>query len=254
MQREIAQHLEQVERQHNVKILYACESGSRSWGFASPDSDYDLRFIYQQPLDHYLKIYEATENLDLAINGDLDSNGWDLRKTLRLIARSNATPLEWLQSPVVYRETPGFKEALWPLCAQYFDARTSIHHYLGIAKGAMEALGADGSLKIKKLFYILRPLLAAQWCATRKTIAPMDIGTLSQLLPRSLQDTVKDLIAQKALAPEGAVIHVDEALHAWINAVTDSCIAEARTLKTEARPVASLDLFFKKMIYDDDDR
>ncbi len=250
----IKKHLEQIAQQHQVKIVYACESGSRGWGFASPDSDYDLRFIYLQPAAQYLKIYEAGDSLDFTLEGDLDINGWDLRKTLRLIARSNATPFEWLQSPVVYHEAPGFKEALWPLCEQYFNARTSIHHYLGIAKGALEAVDTDGSLAIKKLFYILRPLLAAQWCATQKTIAPMDIGTLSQLLPLPLQERVQELITQKAVAAEAARVQLDPGLRTWIDEVTNSCIAEAKKLETVPCSTEPLDRFFKKMIYDDDDR
>ena len=52
----ILRELKKIEEQENVKIIMAIESGSRAWGFASPDSDYDVRFIYVRKEEDYLKL------------------------------------------------------------------------------------------------------------------------------------------------------------------------------------------------------
>jgi uncharacterized protein len=112
MNQDINQQLTTIEQTQNVRILYACESGSRAWGFASPDSDYDVRFIYLQPRANYLSIYDRRDVIDLPVNAVLDINGWDIRKTLQLFYKSNGALYEWLQSPIVYKEEPGFAAEL----------------------------------------------------------------------------------------------------------------------------------------------
>ncbi|NDV93887.1 nucleotidyltransferase domain-containing protein [Dysgonomonas sp. 521] len=181
MKTTITGKLQEIEQRHRIRILYACESGSRAWGFPSPDSDYDVRFIYVRPLDSYLSIKETDDYLNFPLTDELDINGWDIRKTMKLISRSNTTPFEWIQSPVVYYEQEGFKDEVWNLCQNYFCRRSNIHHYLGIARGAMASI-KDEELKIKKLFYILRPLLAAMWCIEKNSIAPMNISPLLELI------------------------------------------------------------------------
>ena len=107
-----------LEAQHGIRILYACESGSRAWGFPSPDSDYDVRFIYVHPLDWYLGLDEGPDTLNFPVDDELDLAGWELRKTLRLLRGSNAALFEWLQSPIVYHEAPGFRARLAPMLPQ----------------------------------------------------------------------------------------------------------------------------------------
>lgn len=163
----ILDKLKYIEQKYEVKILFACESGSRAWGFPSPDSDYDVRFIYVKPIDEYLSIQNQKDFMDFPLSDELDINGWDLKKTLELVYKSNSVPFEWLQSPIVYYEDKDFTDELLALCQSYFCARTNIHHYLGIARGAMETM--DGNeIGIKKLCYILRPLLSALWCLEKK--------------------------------------------------------------------------------------
>lgn len=91
-----------IEQAYNVKILYACESGSRACGFGSPDSDYEIRFIYVNKFLWYLTIKETRDVIECPIIDELDMNGWDLHKALRLLQMNNPTLLEWLQSPIVY--------------------------------------------------------------------------------------------------------------------------------------------------------
>src|SRR5687768_15680 len=108
---EISRLLSALEKDNDVRIVFACESGSRAWGFPSPDSDYDVRFIYVHKRDFYLSIRETRDVIDKT-TGDLDVGGWDFRKMLRLMAKSNPVPWEWLQSPVAYVDRDGFKESL----------------------------------------------------------------------------------------------------------------------------------------------
>lgn len=99
MRKVIIEKLQQIEKQENVRILHAVESGSRAWGFESPDSDFDVRFIYVRPRDYYLKLEQTRDVLEFPINDLLDVNGWDLQKALRLLHRSNPSVFEWFKSP-----------------------------------------------------------------------------------------------------------------------------------------------------------
>lgn len=253
MRTEILKRLEAIEKERQVKILYACESGSRGWGFPSPDSDFDVRFIYIQPYANYLSVSEIKDSLDFAINETLDINGWDLRKVLRLMAKSNTTVFEWLQSPVVYQEDAVFSESLWKLCQHYYSPKSNAFHYLGIAKGALDGVLDDGSIKIKKLFYVLRPLLAAQWCVERNSIAPMNIKDLKAGLPADLWEMVSELILKKESVGEGFMVNIPEQLKAWIDSTIISCTAKAKAMDKDYFSTTMLDDFFRKTIREYDD-
>jgi len=248
MQQLIIDKLAAVEKEHGIRILYACESGSRGWEFPSPDSDYDVRFIYVRPYRYYLSVMDREYDLNFAISGDLDMYGWDLRKVLQLMRKSNTTPFEWLQSPIVYGQLPGFRDELWSLCQSYFGQISNIHHYLGIARGAMESIDNGNEIKIKKLFYILRPLLAAKWCLEKQSIAPMTIGPLMTLLPDGIKKQVHDLIGLKATAPEGFIITISDELRSYIDQEF-ARISEASThVKRDQFTADALDAFFVNTI------
>lgn len=235
-------------------MLYACESGSRAWQFPSPDSDFDVRFIYSRSVDSYLSILDIDDQLSFPINDELDIYGWDLRKVLKLIRKSNTTPFEWLQSPIVYGELKDFRSELWQLCPHYFNQKSNIHHYLGIAKGALATVVNDDQIKIKKLFYVLRPLLAATWCLAQNTIAPMTIGPLLTLMPSPLRRHVEALIDFKASANESHVIHIDPALRSYIDEQFNYCSAAANELSVPEFEADSLESFFRKTVYRYDHR
>lgn len=143
--------LKEIELQNNIEILYACESGSRAWGFPSPDSDYDVRFIYKRKQENYISVFDSNDFLDFPINDILDINGWDIKKVLSLIYKSNTTPFEWFQSPIVYLEKENFRNEMWYLCKQYFNEKSNMNHYLGIAKSAYETMLESDEIKIKKI-------------------------------------------------------------------------------------------------------
>jgi predicted nucleotidyltransferase len=243
----IKNKLEKIEKEYGIKILYSCESGSRAWGFPSPDSDYDVRFIYSRPMEEYLTIKPKKDHLSFPINDELDIYGWDMSKVLHLITKSNTTPFEWLQSPVIYKEDPTFKNELWTLCQSYFCPRSNIHHYLGIAHGAMETIEGE-DIKIKKLFYILRPILAALWCAEKNTIAPMSIFPLMDLLTDDLRKKVLSLIELKSTANESYLIEIDQDIKTWIDRTFDYCMEASLQLTKKDFDRKIADEFFRKTI------
>lgn len=247
MKTTIQQKLTEIEKNYGIIILYSCESGSRAWGFPSPDSDYDVRFIYTRSLNDYLTIHPKKDHLSFPINDELDIYGWDISKVLQLITKSNTTPFEWLQSPVVYREDAIFKDDLWTLCQSYFCARSNIHHYLGIARGAMETMGGE-NIKIKKLFYVLRPILAALWCAEKNTIAPMSIFPLMDLLTDDLRKKVLFLIELKLTANESYLIEIDQDIKTWIDETFDCCMKASLQLTKRDFDPKIADEFFRKTI------
>jgi predicted nucleotidyltransferase len=247
MKEVIIDKLKAIAAEQNITQLYACESGSRGWEFPSPDSDFDVRFIYVRPLPYYVSIAERSDNLSFPINDELDVYGWDIRKVLQLILKSNTTPFEWLQSPIVYAGNPQFREELWALCQHYFSQRSNIHHYLGIATGALESMQGE-EIKIKKLFYVLRPLLSALWCLDKAAIAPMTIGPLMTQLPANLQQQVADLIDYKAGAAEAQPVKVDAALRTFIDEQMVRCREASVELPKEPFDREPLDTFFRKTI------
>jgi predicted nucleotidyltransferase len=218
--------LASLEATQNVRILYACESGSRAWGFPSPDSDYDVRFIYVHALDWYLGLDEGPDTLNFPVDDELDLAGWELRKTLRLLRGSNAALFEWLQSPVVYHEAPGFRAQLAPLLPTAFNLKAGLHHYRG-------QLLRGEEVRLKRLFYALRSALAARWIRERHTLPPMEFAPLRELLPLNLNGVVEELLAQKAHSNEKTLVAQPAELAAFL--VEEYAAGQAAR---EALPVA----------------
>lgn len=248
MKSRILLKLEEIEQEHDVKILFACESGSRGWQIASPDSDYDVRFIYTRSWDSYLSIEAQKDQLSFPINDELDIYGWDLRKVLRLIRKSNTTPFEWLQSPVIYRQEKTFAGELWALCQSYFNRKANIFHYLGIARTAWKEMDENGYIRIKGLFYVLRPLLAACWCMKRGTIAPMHMPALLKMLPESLKTEVIKLMMFKAGAKEADLVCVTAALREYISSTWTHCNSALVEMTVDHFQATELNLFFRDTI------
>ncbi|RQO72722.1 nucleotidyltransferase domain-containing protein [Pedobacter sp. KBW01] len=248
MKTTIINRLTEIEKANEIKILFACESGSRGWEFPSPNSDFDVRFIYVRPLNYYLSVSDKDDQLGFPINDELDIYGWDIKKVLKLIRKSNTTPFEWLQSPIIYGEQPHFRDELWALCQSYFYRKTNINHYLGIAHSALETVINGNEIKIKKLFYVLRPLLSAKWCLEKNTIAPMTIGPLLTLMPAQLQVLVKDLIRLKSSSAEGFIIKIDKELRNYIDEEFKNCTEGAKDLPKESFDTEMLDAFFRNTI------
>jgi len=206
MNTRISSALASLEATHNIRILYACESGSRAWGFPSPDSDYDVRFIYVHLASWYLRLDEGPDTLNFPVDDELDLAGWELRKTLRLLRGSNAALFEWLQSSVVYHEAPGFRAPLAPLLPLAFNLKAGLHHYLGQLRRGVEEDLVGEEVRLKRLFYALRSALAARWIRERHALPPMEFAPLRELLPAELQGAVDELLAQKAHSNEKTTV------------------------------------------------
>src|SRR5512139_3353952 len=171
--------LDEIEARHDVKVLFACESGSRGWGFASPDSDYDVRFVYVHALPWYLQVEAARDVIELPISDELDVSGWELRKALQLMHRSNPTLLEWLDSPVAYREEPAATARLRSLAPQFFSPLSVRHHYLSMARKNFRGYLQGEQVRLKKYLYVLRPLLAVRWIDRGLGMPPMRFADLA---------------------------------------------------------------------------
>lgn len=174
----IQEVLSSIKAKHGVRILYACESGSRGWGFDSADSDWDVRFIYCHPRDWYLSVEEGRDVIELPIDDLLDVNGWDLRKSLRLMKKSNPVLLEWLSSPIVYREDVAAMAAYRSLAQDFYQSTACLHHYLHMAKGNFREYLQGEIVWLKKYFYVLRPVLACLWIECGLGVVPMAFDDL----------------------------------------------------------------------------
>lgn len=197
MKDKILEKLKQIEREKGVEILFACESGSRAWGFASPDSDYDIRFIYKHDLNYYLSLWEQTDVIEFMTEDDLDGSGWDLRKTVKLLAKSNAPLLEWLHSPVVYFENEAFANQMRSLANNCFSPIACLYHYLGTTKNFIDVCQAE-EVKLKSYFYALRTALAGKWIIEKNSFPPVAFAELLPIAPLPIQEKVLELQAIKA--------------------------------------------------------
>lgn len=140
MRHKVQRQLTDVERRYGVRVLYACESGSRGWGFASPDSDYDVRFLYVHPLEWYLRVDAPRDVIELPIDDELDVCGWEWRKALGLLKGANPTLIEWLDSPVVYRQDDATVKALKKLIPHWFSPVRARWHYYSMARKIFAAI------------------------------------------------------------------------------------------------------------------
>jgi predicted nucleotidyltransferase len=198
---EIDRRLATVASDESVRIPWAIESGSRAWGFPSPDSDYDCRFIFVRPVEHYLSLWPSRDVIETPVDKVYDVNGWDLAKTIRLIAKGNATAIEWLRSPIVYQGEVAFRDGLLALADTIVDRNSLGRHYLHVARQQRTA-GAT----LKRFFYAIRPAVALRWLEANpsEVIPPMDLPTLliESDLSNAIVEAARDLVALKSRTRE----------------------------------------------------
>lgn len=180
MRARIGAELDAIEAKEGARILFAIESGSRAWGFHSPDSDYDVRFVYARPIDWHYRLGPKRDVIERPVDAVLDVSGWELCKALELVLKSNAVIAEWLQSPVQYRADPGTVQALTEFAEEALDRVAVTWHYLSLARRQLDRLaGPDGGVRLKRYFYVLRPVLALRWMRLAdKPMPPMDMAAL----------------------------------------------------------------------------
>lgn len=201
--KEIRDKLDEIEKTEGIRILHAVESGSRAWGFASPDSDYDVRFVYVRPRDDYLCLYEPRDVIEWQLDEVFDMNGWDLKKALCQFAKGNATLFEWCGSPIVYRTTKEW-EKIREVSKQYFSEKAAVYHYYGTANSTLQGYLLGSTVRYKKYFYALRPLLAAQYIETYHAAPPVLFQDLLKLdIPQELKTAIDELLEAKKKTAEG---------------------------------------------------
>ncbi|WRQ05579.1 nucleotidyltransferase [Pseudomonas phage 9Ps-7B] len=200
--------LDRIEKKYGVKIIYACESGSRGWGFASTNSDYDVRFIYVNHPSHYVRVdNEARDTIEEMVSKELDLAGWSITKTLQLAYKSNPTLLEWLNSPIVYRKVDRDYKLIRDAALKHFIPESSYMHYISMAKQNKMRWLSDEKVRMKKYFYSLRPLLAAMWVRESLEHPPMVFHDLLPLLTDPiLYKRIQELVNDKVGATEQDLI------------------------------------------------
>lgn len=201
---EIKKELFRLETQHEIKILLAVESGSRAWGFESRDSDWDVRYVYIHPLDWYLRIDEGKDSQDEILPNEIDLAGWELKKALKLFRKSNPPMLEWLRSPIVYLEQFSTAGNLREMSGKFFSPKSCMYHYLSMAKNNFREFLQKDSVKSKKYFYVLRPVLACDWIKETNTMPPMEFQTLvdSQVKDEKIRLEIAELLKRKMAGEE----------------------------------------------------
>lgn len=259
--REIAAGLHALAAEERAEILFAVESGSRAWGFPSPDSDYDVRFVYRRPLEWYLALDPGRDVIERPISDVLDLAGWDVGKALRLILKSNAALLEWLQSPIVYIERPGARAELLAFCAKALERRALLWHYLRLSERQIDAGAARGEpVKLKRFFYALRPAMALRWLRLRRgadgLLCPMAIGPLMDEsdAPAPARNFVEAMIETKTRTRETGVAPIEPDLWRLIEAECAAARAELNEQGGPERPSAreavraEADAFFRRIV------
>ena len=244
---DITTSLSAFAKTSNVRVLFAIESGSRAWGFASPDSDYDVRAVFVRPTEDYLAVSQPSEDLS-AIDGDFDLGAWDLRKFLRLLRKSNATPMEWLQSPIRYVGDEETFATLLAFAKTHFAPRATVNHYRGLATKSWASFDGEGVGKLKKLFYVLRPLLAGRWIVERGGVAPMAFPPLLELLSAGeLRQAIDEAVERKKAVGEGHVERVPTIIRDFIG---DSfrLLEEADLPRTSPVDASALDDYFRDAV------
>lgn len=188
----VALKLKEIEEKEHVTILHAVESGSRAWGFASPDSDYDVRFIYMRPQHYYLELQPKRDFIGWILDETLDINGWDLSKTLQHFHKSNATLFEWANAPIVYYTTPEW-QTIYTVSQKYFSCKSAMYHYYGTARKNYLAHLTEELVKYKKYFYVLRPILACKWIEKKACPPPV---LFQELADAVLESEYKEIVHQ----------------------------------------------------------
>src|SRR4030095_1704264 len=241
--KQVTDKLKEIELKRNVKILYACETGSRAWGFPSPDSDYDVRFIYIHERDWYLSLSQRKDTIE-HMDGEMDITGWDLRKCLLLLRRSNATLIERFQSPMEYYSVDGFKNEFKELIEKYYSPTAVYFHHYSLAKKFLEEIKDAKEYKLKSWFYMVRSLFSCSWILEKDTVLPMNIQDLMSWMGEYWRRQVNELIELKKTVGEKYLHPYDKQLNDRIFELFEMMEKSEDNLKVNRLNMSYLDKFF----------
>ena len=243
--------LHELERQQDFKVLFAAESGSRAWGFASPDSDYDVRVIYVKPEAWYWSLnVKQPDTFNAMLPDELDVSAWELQKTLRLFAGCNPSLNEWFDSPIIYYADSKFTEELRNLIPVYFNPVRTVHHYLALSAKALDDRQQDGTIAVKKLFYALHGLLAAMWTVKKQTMPPTPFVELlkPEYVPAEILNEISRLQEIKARSDERSHIPFPETLSGFFTLEKDNLLHEISGFSTGQVSWKPLDTLFYETV------
>jgi uncharacterized protein len=189
-----------------LRMIFAAESGSRAWGFASVDSDYDIRFVFSSEPDKYVSLFDPIQDINYQAPGDLDYSGWDLKKALQLASKSNPSMCEWLGSPIVYADPVGFRDRLRCIMADHFSPSALAHHYINFMRNIRGKYMADfvGEYTMKRYFYAMRPILVIKWMQDNPLKLPPVVFSdlLTVDIPQAVAEELGTMLVLKASAKE----------------------------------------------------
>lgn len=243
----IKKYLRALEAQEKVEILLACETGSRAWGFPSPDSDYDVRLIYKHDLNWYLRLSERKGTIERMLDDrEIDISGWDLRKSLLLLQKSNPPLLERIQSPIIYKSNQSFVSELNELAIQFYSRIATVHHYLSMAKKGMDEISGTSEYRLKKFFYTIRSAVACKWIVERDEIPPIIFQEMLrglEIQPAIVQK-IEELVSLKATKKE-SYLHTGESdLLKFISRCIELGETNSKSLPSARGDMEALNLFF----------
>lgn len=250
IQKKIQDLLDKIESDQKIKFILAIESGSRAWGFPSKDSDYDIRFIYHHERDWYLTAFQKRDVVDTVFIGDLDAGGWDITKCMQLMHKGNAPLLEWLHSPIVYRQDEAKIAALKELAEKSFNPKMIFHHYISLAK--KKILDEKTAANAKSYLYALRALLCAQWVVDFKSVPPVEFKVLQDHYFESgaCRDQLMELLSAKLDLAEGDQYMIPDGLMAYakdsLSRLAESGVEVKKLVGTE-----SYDIFLRDILSDE---
>ena len=219
MKNKIKKLLQQIEKNNNIKILFAIENGSRSWGMASKDSDYDVRFVFYRKIDDYITLCPEKEVITVAydenlkecdIQGSLiDICGFDIFKYLKLLLSSNPTTIEWINSHIVYYGDNNID--LKNYINNNFNQEKLFRHYFSLfRKNYHEFIQQGKAITYKKYLYSMRGILNAKYVYEFDKIPPLDIRatieTTKSFMPENVYEKLEEVIKIKSQGLEKDVI------------------------------------------------
>lgn len=251
MRQRIEQELDRLAECESISILYACESGSRAWDFASTDSDYDVRFIYARALPDYVRLDVRRDVIEEPITDALDVNGWDMFKACGLLRKSNPPLMEWLGSPIVYRQQAEFAEPLRREAESHFSLRSCGEHYMSMAKRNFRGyIDGRDTISRKKYLYALRPIACARYLLAHGRFPPTRYAqTLAGIeLPAQVQQCNDALLTAKAAGEELAKGPPIDVLSEYLRASLDELPESISALPHRRFPADALNQIIRNVL------
>ncbi len=251
MEEKIKRYLTDLEKEKGIEILLACETGSRAWGFPSPDSDYDVRIIYKHNKDWYLSLTEEKDTIECFYeNNDIDISGWDLRKSLRLMWKSNPPLLERIQSPIIYHVDKNFLTGINSIAQKTYSRVATIHHYLSMARKALDEVMSLDEYKLKRFFYALRASVACLWILEKEEVPPIEFRKMINVLDLSdnLTNRINELIELKSTISETYLHNGEQCLINFMETCLERAVNESKSLPASKGQMSELNEFFRNTL------